>query len=215
MKRRINPHKVYLLFVFLIFMTFIGLYGYRIYNDFFKKEPEPVEVVIEEKLTEIEGYNYNLSDRDTEVYKTHFEALNTVLTGETIDYQSYAKEITSLFIIDYYTLSNKKASTDIGGIDFLVDSFVPNFLINAQENMYKTVQSDFNGERTQKLPTVKDVTVSSISDYKITYKKKKYDGYKLSMTWSYEEDMGYETKGTFYVINIKNKLYVYSKSGSY
>ena len=53
MKRRINLHKVYLLFVFLIFMTFIGLYGYRIYNDFFKKEPEPVEVVIEEKLTEI------------------------------------------------------------------------------------------------------------------------------------------------------------------
>lgn len=215
MKRKINPHKVYLLFVIIIFMVFIGLYGVRIYNDFFKKEPEPEEVVVEEKLNEIKNYGYTLSDRDSETYKAHFEKLNTILTSETIDNKEYAKELLTLFIMDYYTLSNKKASTDIGGIEFLYDKFVPNFLINAQENMYKTVQSDFTGDRTQKLPTVKDVTISSISETKITYNKKKYDGYKIVATWEYESDMGYEKKGTFNVINIKDKLYVYSKSGSY
>ena len=46
-KKRINLHKVYLLFVFLIFCGFIGTYAYRIYNDFFKKEP--VEEIQEEK----------------------------------------------------------------------------------------------------------------------------------------------------------------------
>lgn len=213
-KKKINLHKVYLLFVFLIFIGFISLYAVRIYNDFFKKE-EQVVTEEETKLDEIQGYGYTLGDRDGELYKTYFEQLNTILTSEEINYEEYAKTLTSIFIVDFYTLNNKKASTDVGGIEFLYSKGVDNFLINAQENMYKSVQSDFNGERTQKLPIVKSVNISSIRETTLTYNEKKYSGYKLVVTWEYEEDLGYETKGTFNVINIKDKLYMYSKTGSY
>lgn len=213
-KKRINLHKVYLLFVFLIFCGFIGTYAYRIYNDFFKKEPVE-EIQEEKKLDEIKGYGYTLGERDGELYKTSFESLNTILTAEEINYEEYAKTMTSMFIIDFYTLSTKMASTDVGGIEFLYPKGVDNFLINAQENMYKSVISDFDGTRAQKLPTVKNVTIDSIAATKITYEKKKYDGYKIVANWEYEEDLGYESKGTFYVINIENKLYMFSKTGSY
>ena len=103
-KKRINLHKVYLLFVFLIFCGFIGTYAYRIYNDFFKKEPVE-EIKEEKKLDEIKGYGYTLGERDGELYKTNFESLNTILTAEEINYEEYAKTMTSMFIIDFYTLS--------------------------------------------------------------------------------------------------------------
>lgn len=212
-KRKINLHKVYLLIIIIIFIVFGCLYGVKIYNDFFKKEPKQ-EIVEEKKLDEIKGYSYTLGDRDGELYKKYFEALNTNLTGAEINYEQYAKDLLSIFIVDFYTLSNKKASIDVGGIEFLYPKGVDNFLINAQENMYKIVQSDF-GDRKQELPTVTGVEITSIKETTITYGKKKYNGYKLVATWTYEKDLGYEKKGTFYVINIDNKLYVYSKTGSY
>ena len=215
-KRKISIHKVYLLFVIILFGVFIYLYATHIYNDFFKPKPEEAPEVVEEvKLDEIAGYGYTLEERDSEYYEELFNHLNDVLTTPEIDYEDYAKTIATLFVIDYYTLSNKKASTDVGGIEFLYPKFVDNFLINAQENMYKTIQTDFDGDRTQKLPTVKSVTVKSIKDTTLSYNSKKYPGYKLVIEWEYENDYGYETKGTFNVIKIKDKLYIHSKTGNY
>ena len=215
-KRKLSIHKLYVLFVIIIFGVFIYLYATNIYKDFFSKPEEKQEEIIEEvKLSEIKDYGYTLKERDSEYYEGLFNHLNEVLTAPEIDYQDYARTIASMFVVDYYTLSNKRASTDVGGIEFLYSKFVDNFLINAQENMYKSIQTDFDGTRTQKLPTVTNVEVKSIKDATLTYKSKKYPGYKLVIEWEYENDYGYETKGTFNVINIKDKLYLYSKTGSY
>ena len=215
-KRKISLHKIYLLFVIIIFFVFAYLYGTNIYKDFFNRKEEPKEEVVEEvKLSEIKDYGYTLKERDSEYYESLFNHLNEILTVSEIDYQDYAKTITSMFIVDYYTLSNKRASTDVGGIEFLYPKFVDNFLINAQENMYKTIETDFDGSRTQELPTVKNVNITSVKETTLSYNSKKYPGYKLVVNWEYETDYGYENKGTFNVINIKDKLYVYSKSGSY
>lgn len=214
MKRKINFHKIYLFFVIIIFGVFAYLYGSHIYNDFFQKEEEPTVPEVK-KLDEIKGYGYYLNDRDNEIYKEYFTKLNDTLTVPEIDYSEYAKLITSMFIVDYYTLSNKNSSTDIGGLSFLYKDYVDNFLINAQENMYKSVLSNFNNERTQELPTVTNVVIDSIKESRVTYKDKKYEGYKIVATWEYEKDLGYETNGTFSVIKIDDKLYVFSKNGSY
>ena len=213
-KRKVSLHKIYLLFVIIIFGVFIYLYATHIYNDFFKKEPEP-EVVEEVKLDEIKEYGYTLKERDSVYYSELFNHLNDILTVPEIDYEDYAKTIASMFIVDFYTLSNKRASTDVGGLEFIYPDFVDNFLINAQENMYKSVQSDFDGTREQSLPIVTNVTVESIKETTLSYNSKKYSGYKMVISWEYEKDLKYENKGTFNVINIDNKLYVHSKTGSY
>lgn len=215
MNKKFNFHRLYVFLIILVFILFGVLYGTKVYNDFFKKEKEPEKETEVKTLHEIAGYGYKLSDNDLELYKTNFNSLLELLKEEEINYEEYAKTLLNLFIIDYYSLNVRLASTDIGGLEFIHPDQVNNFVINAQENMYKTVQSDLYGDRKQELPIVTNVVIDTITPSKVTYKKVKNDGYKITSTWTYDKELGYEKTGTFYVMKKNDKLYVVSKTGSY
>ena len=196
-----NKGIVVIIIFIIIGVILFGYLGYRVKNDFFKGSER-------KKLDSIELYGYTLSKNDTDIYKTYFKELSKVLNEKTIDYNEYAKLISKLFVIDLYTLDNKLASTDIGGLEFLHNDLKDNFKENMGSTLYNFVESNIDGKRTQELPIVKDVEVSDVFETKYTYNKTEYDAYIVSTNITYEKDLGYPSSMKLTIIKDNNILHI-------
>ena len=196
-----NKGRGVIVIFIIVGIILFGYLGYRVKNDFFKGSER-------KKLDSIELYGYTLSKNDTEIYKTYFKELSKVLNEKTIDYTEYAKLISKLFVIDLYTLDNKLASTDIGGLEFLHNDLKDNFKENMGSTLYNFVESNIDGKRTQELPIVKDVNVSDVFETKYTYNKTEYDAYIVSTDITYEKDLGYPKSMKLTIIKDNNILYI-------
>lgn len=196
-----NKGRGVIVIFIIVGVILFGYLGYRVKNDFFKGSER-------KKLDSIELYGYTLSKNDTEIYKTYFKELSKVLNEKTIDYTEYAKLISKLFVIDLYTLDNKLASTDIGGLEFLHKYLKDNFKENMGSTLYNFVESNIDGKRTQELPIVKDVNVSDVFETKYTYNKTEYDAYIVSTDITYEKDLGYPKSMKLTIIKDNNILYI-------
>ena len=111
---------------------------------------------------EIEEYGYTLKSTRDDRYKKMFRKLQTILNEDEVDEKSYLEQISKMFIMDFYTLDDKLANTDVGGIDFVHTDAKTNFLEKAEDTVYKYVESDIYGNRDQDLPEVTEVTVENI-----------------------------------------------------
>lgn len=196
-----NKGIVVIIIFIIIGIILFGYLGYRVKNDFFKGSER-------KKLDSIELYGYTLSKNDTDIYKTYFKELSKVLNEKTIDYNEYAKLISKLFVIDLYTLDNKLASTDIGGLEFLHNDLKDNFKENMGSTLYNFVESNIDGKRTQELPIVKDVEVSDVFETKYTYNETEYDAYIVSTNITYEKDLGYPKNMKLTIIKDNNILHI-------
>lgn len=196
-----NKGRGVIVIFIIVGIILFGYLGYRVKNDFFKGSER-------KKIDSIELYGYTLSKNDTEIYKTYFKELSKVLNEKTIDYTEYAKLISKLFVIDLYTLDNKLASTDIGGLEFLHKDLKDNFKENMGSTLYNFVESNIDGKRTQELPIVKDVNVSDVFETKYTYNKTEYDAYIVSTDITYEKDLGYPKSMKLTIIKDNNILYI-------
>lgn len=176
--------------------------GYVVYNDFFKKVEE--DVVIKN----LELYGYSLQESDTELYKSEFDNLSNTLNKETIDFEEYAKCISKLYVIDFYTLSNKVSNTDIGGLEFIYPETKDNFKLKAKDTIYKYIEVNYNGKREQKLPEVSEVNVEEVTESKYKIGEEEFDSYVVKTRWQYVEDLGYQTSAKLTIIKDSSKLYI-------
>ena len=206
-RRKLNVNKTLNFIIIIICLIILTVLGFKVHNDFFNKK----DTQIKKELDVIEPYNYKLDDKDTKIYKKYFKELNSILKEKKVDEKSYAKLLTKLFIIDFYTLDNKLTSTDIGSLEFIHKDMIDSFITNAQENIYKIIKNNLYSDRLQQLPIVKDVEINKIEKIEYEYNKEKFIGYKLDASWEYEEDMGYESKGTIVLIKDNNKLNIVKK----
>lgn len=190
-----------ILFV-LLGIAIFSYIGYVIYNDFFKKVEE--DVVIKN----LELYGYSLQESDTELYKTEFDNLSNTLNKETIDFEEYAICISKLYVIDFYTLSNKVSNTDIGGLEFIYPEAKDNFKLKAKDTIYKYVEVNYNGKREQKLPEVSEVNVEEVTESKYKIGEEEFDSYVVKTRWQYIEDLGYQTSAKLTIIKDSSKLYI-------
>lgn len=203
MSKRKNKSDVLTIVVFVIIgVILFGFLGYRVYNDFFNKPDAKKE------LDSIGLYGYSLHDRDSKTYKDTFKELSDALNSENIDYKNYATLASKLFIMDLFTLDNKLGSTDIGGLQFIHKDLKENFKENMGNTIYKYVEINIDGKRTQELPVVKDVTVSDVKETTYKYNNKNYDAYIVSTNWEYEKDLGYQSSMKITFIKDKNILYI-------
>lgn len=203
--RKLNINRIVIAVFIILGVALFSSFGIKLYLDFFKGE----KVITEEKsIDSISLYGYTLKKSDTEIYKQYYEELEVILASEEIDFNEYAKVLTKLFVIDFYTLTNKVASTDIGSLEFIHPNQLENFKLNAGDTMYKYVENNLSNDRKQKLPEVQDVTIDSITDTKYTIDENEYEAYEVKATWTYLEDLGYETTKIFKLIKNKNILYV-------
>lgn len=200
MSKKTNS-KIILLFIVVGIILFSVLF-IKVYNDFIKDNSAQKEI------SSIEYYGYTLNSNDTDLYKNYYKELDKVLKEKQVDYRSYASILSKLFIVDVYNLDNKLASTDIGGLEFIHPDLKENFKENMSETLYKYVESNIDGKRTQELPIVKEVKVDNVFETKYTYNDTEYDAYLVNMNWSYEKDLGYQTSSKLTVIKVDNILYI-------
>ena len=193
-------------FIIVLFILIgVGLFGYTGYVAYKSITDTPTKT---KELRSLELYGYKLSDTDTELFSNTFKELELVLNEEIIDYSKYAELLSKLFVIDVFTLNNKLASTDIGGLDYLHKDLKENFKENMGATLYKNVENNLDGTRTQKLPEVSSINVTGIEETKYTYENEEYDGYNVSLSWEYVEDLGYEKSIKLTLIKDNGKLYV-------
>ncbi len=193
------------LIIFIFILIGVGLFGYTYYvaKDSLSKQDNT-----KKELRSLELYGYKLSDTDTELFSNTFKELEIVLNEDTIDYSKYAELLSKLFIIDVYTLNNKLTSTDIGGLDFLHKDLKENFKDNLGATLYKNVENNLDGNRTQKLPEVIAINTNEIKETKYIYNNEEYEGYIVSLSWEYVEDLGYEKSAKITLIKDNGKLYI-------
>ena len=209
-KKNTNTAK-YIIFTIIIILV-VGGVGFGACQLFSDTEEE--NVVAKKTTNTIEGYGITLDDLDTELYKEEFNALKANLTGSKIDYEEYAKSIAKMFIIDLYTINNKINKYDVGGVEFLYEPVVNNYITNVDDTIYKYVQDNSNGNRNQNLPEVVSIEVKSIKQttFNIKAENKDYDAYSVKLSWKYHVDYGYDTEGEVIIINKDNKLFVVEKN---
>lgn len=189
------------LFILLIILVLV------IYFKFFKKEQKEIK---ENKVVDtIKNYDYHLKEEDSKLTSTLFNELDKVLSDEEINEEEYAKLISQLFVIDFYTLNNKLSNTDIGGIQYIHPDIKDNFIIKAENTVYKYVKSNIYGNRTQELPII---TNTIIEDIKVTdYTSKTYkdnNSYQVKIKVEYQKDLKYPTEIELKLIHKDKKLYI-------
>ena len=126
--------------------------------------------------------------------------------------KEYAKSISKMFIIDLYTLDNKVNKYDVGALEFVYPSAKENFELNAKDTLYKYVDDDSYNDRTQKLPIVKEITVNDIKQATFKIKDEDVSSYEVSLNWTYEEDLDYDTEAIIKIVKEDKTLYVVEKS---
>lgn len=203
------------LLIILIIIVLVGIGAYYVYENYIKESDEP------KVIKKIKKYDYELNNKETKLYKTTFDELDKILSKKNVDYEAYAKTISKLFIIDFYTLDNKMSKNDIGGVQFIKESMRDNFIEQSRGTFYRYVEQKEG--RTQKLPVVSKIksvsvqkTTYMVKDLETTTNKKvktepsgtEYEAYNVSITWDYEKDLGYETQANLTLIKDGIKLYI-------
>ena len=198
--------KVILFFCILIFVYAAGGTIYYIATRE-KKDDKPI---VTNKDT-IKGYDYTLKSNATKLYEDEFKALKANLEGD-INYDEYAVSVAKLFVIDLYTINNKINKYDTGGVSFVYPDGRDNYKLNVQDTIYKYVEDNTNGKRTQNLPEVSSVIVKDSK--KDTYKigDNSFEAYKINLEWSYVQDLGYDKTGEIILIKKDRNIYVVEKN---
>jgi len=209
--RRINKNRLFYFAVIVLAVIILVVTSVKVVFDFFISDNR--EIQSKKELDSLELYGYTLDDLDTPLYKTYFDELKDILSEEELNWEGYAETLTKIFVVDFYTLNNKITSSDIGGIEFIHKDMVDNFIMHAGDTMYNHIKNNVYGDRIQELPVVSNVTVGEILSESYTYNDNVYEAYKVSVTWEYEKDLGYDNTGTFYLIKDNNKLNVVQKLG--
>ena len=192
--------KVILIIAIILIITGLGFLAYE------SVKPKAVKTATVEN--EIEEYGYTLKSTRNDRYKEEFQELKDILSKKNVDEEAYVEQISKMFIMDFYTLNDKLANTDVGGIDFVHTNAKTNFLEKAEDTVYKYVENDIYGNRDQQLPEVTEVTVEKVENIEYTIGTDFTDdnAYQVEVSLKYKEDMDYPTKATLIFVHEDNKL---------
>lgn len=192
--------------IVILLIIIVILLGVLFLNDKFLNKGNVKETKI---VNKIDKYGYNLKDSKTKKYHKMFDELKKTLSKDEVDEEEYVKKISEMFIYDFYSLNDKTAKTDIGGVDFVYSEALENFLIKSEDTYYKYVESNIYGNRNQSLPTVKEIEITNVSQEVFAYGDKTDEkAYIVDATWSYteEEFSKYQTSAKLVFIHDGDKL---------
>ena len=195
--------KVAIFIIILILLAVGGLYIY-LKQPTKKKEVKEVKIV-----SEVSKFDYKLKENKSTTYKNMFKELKEILKEEPVNEEAYVKKISEMFIYDFYSLNDKAAKTDIGGVDFVYQPILDNFLTNAEDTYYKYLESNIYNERKQSLPVVSNITIGEVVQTPFAYgENTDNNAYVVKATWSYTDDQfsSYQKNATLVFIHDGIKL---------
>ncbi len=207
MKKKRKLKKKVVVLIVLIIVLIMMLTGLFVYNRLHRQTSADIGAKVVEKIPE---YGYVLESNKTKLYKSLFKKLADVLKEEKVDEEEYAKLISQMAVIDFYNLDNKTSKNDIGGTQFIRKQNVDNFILQASETVYKYIEQNLDGKRTQELPIVTAVEATNIKQNKYSYKNVKDDkAYTVTIKLEYKKDLGYPKEVTVKLIHTDKKLEIY------
>lgn len=190
--------------IIVILLGIIAFASYKMIKSNNKEEVKEIKIV-----SKIEEYGYNLKENKPKAYKDMFEELKTILNQDEVEEEDYLKKISEMFIYDFYTLNDKMAKTDIGGVEFVYQGVVDNYLQNAQNTYYKYVESNIYNNRKQTLPEVDKVIIGEVKQKAFAYGEKTDEkAYEVQATWNYTNTAfsNYQTSATLIFVHDGIKL---------
>ena len=201
-RRKKQIKKSALLIIILTILISIGLYFLL-----FSKSTGVLLVRSKDKTAK---FDYTLDKDNTNLMKENFKELKDILANDNINYEDYAKTLAKLFIIDLYTIDNKKSMYDVGSLEYVYDK--ENFKTRCQNTLYKGL-NDKSTRKNNEYPIVESINIDSFENGEFTYNDNKYESYEITLSWDYKKDLGYDKKGKVTIIKIEDKLYVVSYEG--
>ena len=201
MKLKKNVKKIIIVILVLLLIT-VGVFAYLKYNH--KEETKEIKIV-----DNISKYGYKLKENKPEKYKTMFKELKEILNKDEVNEEEYVKKISEMYIYDFYSLKDKLAKTDIGGVDFVHKDILENYLQNAQDTYYKYVESNLYNNRKQDLPEVSEITIEEVEQKSFSYNETTDEkAYYVNVKWSYTEDefSDYQNSATLVFVHDDIKL---------
>lgn len=169
-------NKIITILIVISFMILVFLIG-NIIKDLTNKVKET------ETLDTIDNYSYVLTDSDTDYYKEQFKELKKILQAEEVNEEEYAKTISKLFLIDFYSLASSINKNDVGGSQYVEEAYRDTFIRKAKDTIYANVENNIYGDRKQELPTVTQVEITKITKTKT--------GYETQASITYDKELGY------------------------
>ena len=197
-----KKYKVILSIIVIFILLIIAFFTVKL---LFSKKNNTANIKV---LDSIPNYNYTLDERDSKLMKDTYQELKGILKEKEINYEDYAKAIAKLFVIDLFTMNNKINKYDIGSIEYVYPDSISNFKINVGDTLYKTLENNADGKRNQKLPAVKSILSSDITKGKYKLNDKEHDAYNVSLSWDYDEDLGYDDSAIITLIKENKQLYI-------
>lgn len=190
-----SKKKVIIISLIVVLLVIIGVgVGIVLMNK------EGTKTIVEVKeLDNLGDYNYKLTDRDSDYFKSEFEVLKKIVNSKEIDEEAYVTQVARMFIIDLYTMSTKVNKYDIGGLEYYHDTKKNMYEQKVMDTLYSTMLDDTYGDRTQVLPEIK--SVETVSTEKTTYMlgETEVEGYLVKLKMTYVSDMGYDTEASLVV----------------
>ena len=202
-KRKIKKFKLVATILFIVLLFLLGWCLKDIIGVLKNSGASEVEV-----LEQIETYNYTLNENDSEYFKKVFKELKTELSNDEVDEENYAKLISELFVIDFFSLDNSLSKNDVGGIQFIYTDYQDSFTKFAKEGIYKYVESNIYDNRKQELPSVSSVEITDVKQDAVSFDNDVEDdkAYYVSLTITYEENLEYQENVELIIIHSNNKL---------
>lgn len=184
--------------------------GFLVWNNFIKPKNNKMKVVDSIKNKDVD---YIVSENDTKIFKSTFNELKKVLNEKEVDNKKYAEAITKLFVIDFFTLSNKTSKNDVGGVQFVYDNYKTDFVEGARNSIYKQVHSNVTDDKSNSsLPTVTKVTIDDIDEIS-PYSMFEGDlftedqvGYMVNISWEYKNKDDFQKNATIIIVPDGKKL---------
>lgn len=204
LKPGIKKTLVIILIVLLVIALSFG--GYQVYK-LINNTTKPTTVKVVDK---IDKYGYSLEEDSTKLYKELYKKLKNVLNEKELNEEEYAKLVAEMLVVDFYDIDSKMSKNDVGGVQFILDDFKDNFVLEAEETVYKYVEHNVYGNRNQELPKVTAVEVTNIRDGSYNYDEIIDDkAYVVTVKVTYAKDLGYPTEVVVKMLHDDNKLKVF------
>lgn len=206
-KRRIKTWPVILVLVLCCFITLLFCLN-DIYQSLKSGNSGQVEI-----LATIDEYGYTLNENDSPYVEKLFKELKKELSKENVNEEIYASLLSQLFVADFYSLQQAINKNDIGGTQFIYESYQNEFTQKAKNSVYANIENNIYGTRKQELPMVSAVEVTNIEQVN-------YEGdnasdeksYKVELYITYEKELEYPSHVTLTLIHANQKLQIVKMS---
>ncbi|MBR1377003.1 MAG: hypothetical protein IJ565_04235 [Bacilli bacterium] len=203
--KKVKLNNKFKILILVIIITLI-ICGIILFTFLHGKDDEKPTTTITITNT-IDNYGYSLTNNATDYYKELFEKLKKTLDNENVNDELYASLVSQLFITDFYTLNNKIGNSDVGGLEFFLESSRDNFALKAKNTIYKSVKSNLYGDREQNLPEVTKVSVDSITKTSYSYNGiTDSEAYNVKTSVTYDVDLGYPTEVRLTLVHNGSKI---------